>query len=302
MSPAGATLGFIGLTFTDRTCHQHSSARAIYTPWLSSHGRQASNNGRPIFCRAKKATGKLRQYYKYDLPKLEALGSAFESDARLPCYSLYHDLAGSMEHSIRYSSRQADILWWIRWNQGVHQVRHQIFEGDTYMVLFHGYRAEIKSIQGSTWRVIHGSYGSDWRCVHVFVHLGVQSHLWVMRFSPQGGDPSSSSRMCPLLPISWPGQMVDQHSCWCILIGQGKLESMLSYECEYRPSAGASSWCIRWKGHQNWPRYGDAPDNLWGIQGWMNWVCSLKLSFCLYSDSCLCHSPKNKHIFFRIDV
>jgi hypothetical protein len=52
-----------------------------------------------------KASDKLKQYYKYNLSKLEALGSTVGSDTRLPWYSLYHDLADSIKHSIRYSSQ-----------------------------------------------------------------------------------------------------------------------------------------------------------------------------------------------------
>jgi len=51
----------------------------------------------------RKATDKLRHYYEYNLPNLEAPSSAIGSDTRLPCYSLYHDLVDFVQCSIRYS-------------------------------------------------------------------------------------------------------------------------------------------------------------------------------------------------------
>jgi serine/threonine protein kinase len=54
--------------------------------------------------------GKLRHYYECDLPKLDTLGSAIRSDTRLPWYSRYHDLAGSVEHNITYSHHMPDKL------------------------------------------------------------------------------------------------------------------------------------------------------------------------------------------------
>ena len=103
MSLAGATLGFVGLAFTDRTniqvleqpirldYHHMDVKLRTMTAWY--------------FGALRKATDRLRRYYEFDLPQLETHGSAIGSDARLPCYSLYHDLTDSVERRIRYSSQ-----------------------------------------------------------------------------------------------------------------------------------------------------------------------------------------------------
>ena len=103
MSLAGTTLGFVGLAFTDRTniqvleqpiCldyhHMDVKLRTMTDQYLGV---------------LRKAMDRLRCYYESDLPQLETHGSAIGSDTRLPCYSLYHDLAGSIERRIRYSSQ-----------------------------------------------------------------------------------------------------------------------------------------------------------------------------------------------------
>ena len=103
MSPAGTTLGFVGLAFTDRTNIQVLE-QPIYLDYHHTDVKLRTMTAR-YFGALRKATDKLRRYYEYDLPKLEALSSAVGSDTRLPCYSLYRDLADSVERNITYSSQ-----------------------------------------------------------------------------------------------------------------------------------------------------------------------------------------------------
>ena len=103
MSLAGATLGFVHLALMDRTniqvleqpicldCHHTDVKLRTMTAWYLGALR--------------KAMDRLRHYYEFDLPQLETHGSAIGSDTRQPCYSLYHDLADSVERRIRYSSQ-----------------------------------------------------------------------------------------------------------------------------------------------------------------------------------------------------
>jgi hypothetical protein len=103
MSPAGTTLGFVGLAFKDCTNIQvlEQPIRLDYHHTDIKLRTMAAQ----YFGALRKAADKLRRYYEYDLPKLEALASAVGSDARLPCYSLYRDLADSIKRTIRYSSQ-----------------------------------------------------------------------------------------------------------------------------------------------------------------------------------------------------
>jgi hypothetical protein len=103
MSPAGTTLDFVGLAFTDRTNIQVLE-QPIRLDYHHTDVKLRTMAAR-YFGALRKATDKLRRYYEYNLPKLEALGSAVGSDARLPCYSLYRDLADSVERNITYSSQ-----------------------------------------------------------------------------------------------------------------------------------------------------------------------------------------------------
>jgi hypothetical protein len=97
----GATLGFVGLAFTDRTNIQvlEQPIRLDYHYTDLKLREMAAR----YFGALRKATDRLKGYYEYELPELEALGSAIGPDPRLPCYSLYRDLKDSVEHSITYS-------------------------------------------------------------------------------------------------------------------------------------------------------------------------------------------------------
>ena len=103
MSLAGATLGFVGLAFTDRTNIQVLE-QPIRLDYHHTDVKLRTMTARYLGA-LRKATDRLRRYYESDLPQLETHGSAIGSDARLPCYSLYHDLADSVERRIRYSSQ-----------------------------------------------------------------------------------------------------------------------------------------------------------------------------------------------------
>ena len=103
MSPTGTTLGFVGLAFTDRTNIQ-VLGQPIRLDYHHTDVKLRTMTAQ-YFGALRKATDELRRYYECDFPKLEALGSAIGSDIRLPCYSLYHDLADSVERNIRYSSQ-----------------------------------------------------------------------------------------------------------------------------------------------------------------------------------------------------
>ena len=74
-------------------------------------------------------------------------------------------------------------------------------------------------------------------------------------------------------PISWSGKTVKIH-VGGFQLGRENWGGMLSYEREYRPSTGASSWSIRWRDHQSWPWYGDASENFCRAEGWRKSVGS----------------------------
>ena len=103
MSPSGATLGFVGLAFTDRTNIQVLE-QPIRLDYHHTDVKLRTMTARYLGA-LRKATDKLKHYYEHDLPQLEAPDSAIGPDARLPCYIHYHDLDDSIKRSIRYISQ-----------------------------------------------------------------------------------------------------------------------------------------------------------------------------------------------------
>src|ERR1700692_278902 len=103
MSPAGTTLGFVGLAFTDRSNIQVLE-QPIHLDYHHTDIKLRTMVARYLGT-LRKAADKLRRYYECDLPKLEALDSVIGSDIRQPCYSLYRDLTDSVKHNLIYSSQ-----------------------------------------------------------------------------------------------------------------------------------------------------------------------------------------------------
>src|ERR1700685_658192 len=127
MSPTGTTLGFVGLAFTDRT-----NIQVLGQPIrLDYHHTDVKlrTMAAQYFGALRKATNELKRYYECDFPKLEALSSG--SDIRLPCYSLYRDLAqlvfiqpdmymATSVTLISWSGKMVnrDSCWWILIGRG----------------------------------------------------------------------------------------------------------------------------------------------------------------------------------------
>ena len=83
MSLAGATLGFIGLAFTDRT-----NIQVLEQPIrLNYHHMDVKLRTMTAWYLGalRKAMDRLRRYYEFDLPQLETHGSAIGSDGTKVC-------------------------------------------------------------------------------------------------------------------------------------------------------------------------------------------------------------------------
>jgi len=227
MSPVGTTLGFVGLAFTDRT-----NIQVLGQPIrLDYHHMDVKlrTMAAQYFGALRKATDKLRRYYECDLPKLEAPGSAIGSDIRLPCYSLYRDLADSVERNITYSSQPIpDKLVFFGESDGIKVC--------VKFVTRYSKEAHIQCASMGIAPILRGfeALPGGWfmvvmdRIDDVFIPLYTSESrlsvklrnlvLWRRLIFIKLDMCMATS----VTLISWSGKMVNLDSCWWILIGRGK--------------------------------------------------------------------------------
>ena len=248
-SPAGATLGFVGLVFTDRTNIQVLE-RPIRLDYHHTDHKLRTMAAR-YFGELRKAWDKLKIYYAYDLePQFYHW-----LKPQTTLYTLYHDIADSVQCSVTYFSQPVlgTLISFGESNRRKVCVNSSpdIQRKHTRSVL-PWESTNIERIRDSTWGMVHGSFGSDRWCVHAVGHRDSRTHRRSLCFIMLD--------MCTAIYatlIWWSGKMVNIHGDLAGAIRKVRYPMNVNTdEALGRPPDVYDGEIIR-------PWYGDTLERLW---------------------------------------